>query len=336
MGLLVVIAALGFGWNYAWRYAAQRLDTETTRLIAQSNDAGREIECDKRRVEGYPFRVGIFCDRLALYAERNGLSVKSGAFRSAAQFYRPGQIIAELDGPLAANLPGAGNYAADWNSMRASVNVSLSGLRRISIAANKLNLTGNDTAIQPASSSSLKADAESIELHLRPAEEEGHDDSVDLAFLADNLKVESADLLPLPAIGIGADLRLDGMKSQLRPGFDIWRHLRANGVAGQIRHVQFMPVEGGNVTISGPFDIGQDGIVNATLDIAVADARSITALLKTMFPGQNDMWDQLHQGFAVLAASKGGDSNSRSVKVTIDRGQIFLGFFPVGEIPPLF
>ena len=331
VALFVIIGGLGFGWNYAWHRAAEIVDTETTRLIEQSNDAGREIECAGRRVEGFPFRVGIFCDSLSLYAERNAMSVKSGALRSAAQFYKPGLVVAELDGPLTADLPGAGNYLARWDSLRASVNVSLSGLRRVSVVANKLNLAESDAAISP-----LSANAESIELHLRPAKEAGHEGAVDLALLADNLTVSGAGLTPLPAIALGADLRLDGMKSQLQPGFDLMRHLRANGVSGQIRRAQLLPIKGGGITVTGPFDIGRDGILSAKLDVTVNDTGAIAAFLGKMFPDQEELWTRLRQAVTLLAAADSTGSNGRSFSLSIDHGAVAIGFIPLGEIKPLF
>ena len=112
-GLAVFLMALGVGWYYAWTHGARLLDNEVSALIRNSNDAGREIECANRRVEGFPFRVGIFCDTVSAYAVRDGISIRTGALRSAAQFYAPNSLIAEMDGPLTASTQANGLYTAD-------------------------------------------------------------------------------------------------------------------------------------------------------------------------------------------------------------------------------
>jgi hypothetical protein len=52
-------------------------------------------------VRGYPFRLEVFCTALDVARPAEGLTVKAGAFRSAAQVYEPRRVYAELDSPVA-------------------------------------------------------------------------------------------------------------------------------------------------------------------------------------------------------------------------------------------
>ncbi|MCG6858966.1 MAG: DUF2125 domain-containing protein [Salaquimonas sp.] len=331
-GPLLVIAALGFGWNYAWHKGAQVLDEKVSHLIRNSNDAGREIECTDRRIEGFPFRVGVFCNSVSLYAVRQGIRLNAGAFRSAAQFYAPGKLVGEMDGPLIASADSGDTYTADWSSLRASARVGLDGPHRISFEAKKLNLSTR--AADATERFTAKVDGG--ELHLRPTPGEDHANAVDLAFLLDRLEFVSEAGFAYPAFALSADLRLDGMRDELRPGFNLLDHLRAKGISGEIRRAQFLPIKGGSVIVSGTFAVTPAGRLSATLDVSSTETDAIARFLVGAFPEQAEIWQQLEQAVALLASADKSGSGARKLTIEIDDGDVLVGPITVAEIPPLF
>lgn len=329
-GLAVFLMALGVGWYYAWTHGARLLDNEVSALIRNSNDAGREIECANRRVEGFPFRVGIFCDTVSAYAVRDGISIRTGALRSAAQFYAPNSLIAEMDGPLTASTQANGLYTADWASMRASARVGFDGVNRISFQTRQLVLN----TPQPGNGPRLVAKLEGGELHLRPTPGEKDANAVDLAFLLEKLEFSPTEGLPLPAFALSGDIRLDEMREELKPGFNLLDHLRARGISGEIRRAQIAPLDGGIVTLSGTFAISPAGRLSTSLDVESTDTHAIADFLGRVMPGQADLWQQIEQTIVLLA--RADSSGARKLRIEIENGIFLVGGFPVAEIPPLY
>ncbi|MGO7902907.1 DUF2125 domain-containing protein, partial [Rhizobium ruizarguesonis] len=56
-------------------------------------------ECSDIEFRGYPFRIGLFCSKIYVDDNVNGVSATFGALRSAAQVYSPGNIVWERDSP---------------------------------------------------------------------------------------------------------------------------------------------------------------------------------------------------------------------------------------------
>ena len=58
-----------------------------------------KAECVNLTARGFPFRIGLFCDRVAFEQPSAAMTLSAGAFRSAGQIYDPMRLVAELDGP---------------------------------------------------------------------------------------------------------------------------------------------------------------------------------------------------------------------------------------------
>lgn len=328
--LAVAVLAIGLGWNFAWQRGAAFIDGRLAELIARSNDAGREFECTGRRIEGYPFRIGVFCDAVSLYDGNNDIRLDTGALRSAAQFYKPGQLIAEIDAPLAATLPDGTRLAADWRILRSSIRASLGGLARLSAETGELRLS--DAA------GGFIADVAKAELHLRPSGDStgsgGQDNSLDLAFDAGGFALSRRGLPDLTMSRIAVDLRLDDIVEHLQPGFMPQAHLHEYGLTGLIRSAQLEPEGGGRIEVSGPFRIDPDGRMSAQATVGARDFAALTAFFGKAFPGSPETMERLEQAAMFLAAM--GSAGRRSLTLTIERGVVRAGPIRIGEIEPLF
>ena len=125
----VLIGGGYFGWNYLAKQITTRVNTQISELAAQ----GKTLDCDNQRVEGFPFRVGLFCDEITYRDDAGEIFFKGGEVRSAAQFYQPGFVIGEMDGPALLKTPSWIDVNLNWKLARSSSRFKLEGLKRVSI-----------------------------------------------------------------------------------------------------------------------------------------------------------------------------------------------------------
>lgn len=99
------------------------------------------------------------------------------------------------------------------------------------------------------------------------------------------------------------------------------------GMSTEIRNLTVTSGTAG-VSVSGPFAVDRAGLVDATLTIAITDPSTLISILRRAFP---DMRPQLGQAEALLTAM--GDNPQ--LPLSISKGEMRMGFFTVGRIPPL-
>lgn len=116
-GVLLAIALYTGGWFYA----ASALKTTVLKAIAPGGEAGVSGECSDIEFRGYPFRIGLFCSRIDVDDNVNGVSATFGALRSAAQVYAPGNIVWELDSPAEIRTGNGLSISAQWTNLQSSL-----------------------------------------------------------------------------------------------------------------------------------------------------------------------------------------------------------------------
>lgn len=320
--LSAIVALLLAAWYYGWHFGAVQLSKRADAALAEGSRSGVEIDCANRRVEGFPFRVGIFCDRTVIYLSADGSRTEAGPFRSAAQFYDPGKVVAELDGPARIETPGSIPYIVNWTSLRASTRSNSNGPTAFSLAVQGLKV--NDGW---AESSPPLASAASAEFHGRLSPEST--DNLDIAFSGASLRPAGSHV---PPFAVKVDLRLTGVTAHLAGGFDISEFIRANTLSGRISDFSVEPEIGGILQIRGPFNIGSDGRVDARLTFDADNTAALIEFLGQVMPGEREILSTLGTVLA-LFSERGGAI--RNVPMTIENGTVEIGPITVGEIPPL-
>jgi hypothetical protein len=106
------------------------------------------------------------------------------------------------------------------------------------------------------------------------------------------------------------------------------RSIALRGQSGMIRAASLSTGPDTGVTVSGPFDIGEDGLIDARLQVTIRDPNGLAAVLVEAFPEK-----RREIGNAVSALTFMGDEPT--VPLTIERGEAKLGFIPLGQIPPV-
>ncbi|MEP9387791.1 DUF2125 domain-containing protein [Mesorhizobium sp. KR9-304] len=310
---LAVFAAVLFGgYSAGWFYLADRLATRAKAAIAEANRDGITVECDNTIARGFPFRLGVYCDRIAYADAAEAVGLTAGNLRTAGQVYDPLRFVAELDGPAMVATPRNGSFKIDWEKLRASVRWARPLPERVSVE-------GGGVAATTANGAPL-ATIGAFEAHMRP---NGQD--LDLASSFEGLALDPAlaDGRKLPALSGESDLTIDG-------GVDLrgisLEDLR--GRSGTIRNASLSVGPDSGFTVNGSFSIGDDGLIDADLKLTVRDPQGLSAALAEAFPEKRREIRNVSSALSFMG-------NDPTLPLVIERGAAKIAFFKLGDIPPL-
>lgn len=315
-GVVILLIA---GYTLVWFQLADRLRERVESFLVNLGDQGLVAECDNLDVRGYPFRIGVFCD--AIRAENGGeFTVAADAFRSAAQVYEPGHIVSELDGPIKVHLDSGEDFGAEWEVLRASTVFSTDGLMRASLEGRAI-----DGDVVLAAGTQAGISAESAELHAR---RRGSD--LDLAVRATGAGIdETIAGAALPAVDVAAEATLHDGAGFL--GERAIEPAALRGSSGQLDNARLILPEGAALTVSGPFDIAEDGEISGAFAVTVEEPASMVEAFAALFP---EYRVEIEKG-AGLITSFGGGQDGLSFDLQVRKGRVFVGIIPLGRIPPI-
>jgi hypothetical protein len=309
--IAVTIAAYTAGWFYVAGSLVDRVNAE----VASLNGSGRRANCENAEARGYPFRIGIFC-RSVLYEDApSGIGLRARAFRSAAQVYAPGHVIAELDGPATIQGPGLSALDLDWSTLRASIRLSDPLPERISVEGREITAARDEAggAAPPLGR------AASAELHARPV---GEDLDIALRFAKLTLEPELTDGVALPPLDGLLDLSIvAGARLLLADPASL------RGRTGTIRTLELSIDDRTGATLSGPVSVDAQGLVDADLELAVRNAPALAPILGDLFP-------ESRNEIQMAVASFGAMGDVR-LPLRIAGSEVSLGFLSLGTLPPL-
>src|ERR1700719_3967906 len=212
MPVLLVIAAAA--WSLFWFYAASQVDVSVDAWRAQEAKSGRVLDCARRSVTGFPFRLEVRCDGASVSlvsqtAAQAPITANLGEILVVAQVYDPKLLIAEFTAPATiADRGQQPSMVVNWSKARSSV-VGLPAIpQRASIVFDDPEINRFNGSMQAP-----LARAKHIELHGRLAEGSALDHPV----IESVLKIEGGSLQevhPLLTEPFDADVRtmLSGLK----------------------------------------------------------------------------------------------------------------------------
>lgn len=314
VAVIVVLVLYTGGWFYAASWVKTTLD----RQLAASGQALYSASCSNLDVRGFPFRIGLFCDSVAFDDRARGLSATFGALRSAAQVYRPGHAVLELDGPAQVRITPDLVFDADWDLLRASATAWTDGLNRASVAYDGLKGRLN----VPSESISVGVAATHGEKHIRQSGE-----ALDVAASLDALSLDLGDRV-LPPLDVAVDMTIAGAARWIStegPPADA-----PLGASAELRRLSLDLGDGKVMALSGPLKVGDDGTLSGTLDLDIAGITVWRDRISEAFPEIAETATRVAQ--AIEGLSKGNDR--AVVKLKIEGGTVYLGLFPIAFIPP--
>lgn len=315
-GTVVAVAVYCGGWFW--------LAGQVDRAVADYTDAPgaqlASIACDGRQVRGFPFRLGVFCDRVAYADPEAGLTVELGAIRSAAQIYNPRRVLVEIDSPVTiAETAGGDQYRLDWQRGRASVITAPVAERMASFEAEDATLALNGSA--------PLVRAARLETHVRE-----RDGALDVAARPRGLTVDPALAggRSLPELGVDLDVRLQD-----------WRRDWATGApagAGVVNRLSLLLTDDRGIIVEGPFSLSRRGLISGEFEVRVIDVPGVLAALGTAFPQTAPQIAALTAGGQATTGQSGdgaGAADELTLRLNVRDGRVFVGFIPLGSIPPL-
>jgi hypothetical protein len=310
--LAVFVVILFGGYSAGWYYLADQLVMRAKAAIAEANRDGVTVECDNPIARGFPFRLGVYCDRIAYANVAEAVGLTAGNLRTAGQIYDPMRFVAELDGPAMVATPRNGSLKIDWEKLRASVRWARPLPERVSVE-------GGGVAATTATGTPL-ATVGAFEAHMRPNGED-----LDLASSFEGLELDPTlvEGRTLPPLSGQSDLTIDG-------GVDL-RSIRLEdlrGRSGTIRNAELSVGGKSGVTVSGTFSFGEDGRLDANLKLTVRDPNGLSAVLTEAFPEKRRDIRNVTSALTFMG-------NDPTLPLVVERGEAKLAFFKLGDIPPI-
>lgn len=319
LGVGVFVFALLY--SAAWFWGTARLKTELSGAIANVERDGKTADCANLDIRGFPFRVGMFCDKVAFEDPSGQVSVRLGALRSAAQVYNPAQAIVELDGPLELALPGGKGLKANWSLLHASARIAQPIPKRASLEGKDLRL-----AIISRSDKDV-VQIQNAQVHMRTVSED-----VDLAVSVLGMLVDPAiaDGRVIPEFNLEIDVQVNnGVALATTKELDIRKLLL--GQSGEIRVIGLQFTKGGGFQLSGPIKISAEGLIDADLSLSFSEANKLGVIIQGISP---EIASYVTPSLT-LAASTAKAGENPKIEITIRGGRAAVGIIPLGQIPPL-
>ncbi len=318
---LAIVLAIAI-YTGGWFYAASAMKDKTLAVLGSQEANGITVECTDAEYRGYPFRIGLFCSKVAVDDGRNGISATLGALRSAAQVYNPQHIVWEMDSPAQVRTSHGLTVSTTWESLQSSLIARQRGIERSSTVIQN----STTSLVSSTAGRSFNLAADRTELHLR---QNGED--LDAALSLQNARVTGEGLPELmPAMTTTMDVTLlarAGMIDGTDPN-----GIALYGTQGEMRKLSADLGEGRVLTVTGPFSIDADGYLSGRLKLQIEQIGAWRDSLAKAFP---DVAPALQTVTGMLSALTGGGENA-SLDITINRGKVFAGgFIPIGEIPPI-
>ena len=322
---LTALVLLG-GGTLAWYYLANQISKWADDQIAVLAGQGKIVECANQTVRGYPFRAGLFCDRISYSDETARVLFKSGALRTAAQFYQPGLAVSEMDGPAQLKLPGEELLNINWKLVRSSTRISLGGLKRIS-------LNFDDVKVSQENVGDL-VELKQMQLHLRPGESDTSSPDIDAALDLKGLRFGKILLDNRPALNVYFDGKLGALNTILKTGHDLRNWVQKNGLDVQIRKFELASDSGGSFAVSGPLHIGKNGLISGKFKFEVQDLKKLVAEFNAQNPQLGESAKTIQTVSAII--SQGSKDGKLRLTIQVKNGVAAMGFIPLGNIPPVF
>lgn len=352
---LFVIAG---GWSATWFYAARSAETAVVAWATSEAGAGRVYECGSTSIGGFPFRLELSCTdpKVTITDDRSRTVVAAKDLRAVASVLQPGNLDAELTGPLSISDPGrSAEFLGNWARARMSthgiarpeeLSVSLSDLQFYRVAQNSM---------EPV----LTSDRLEVTSRRESEPASGKPRFAFMARVAEATLSDAGAILSQP-FSAEATAAIDG--SAATTAATLSAQLKAWQAGSGRLEIKTARLQQGDAaaTAGGSIGLTSAGRVDGTLKVAATGAYS--QLAQTFMSNGGDraaerdkVAQSIFEGARIRSRSLGNASvDSRpdrpsssgtlpapvigtlDVPIRITDGIVYLGDSRIGELPPLF
>ncbi len=328
--VVLTFLLLGVGGTLGWKFLAGELESRLHSRIEHLASQGKVFQCNNQRVEGFPFRVGLFCDDIVFSDNARRLMLKAGKFRSAAQFYQPGFVVGELDGPAKLELAHLGGFNLRWKLARSSSKLSLDGIKRISASFEDFSAGKAENNSQNLPDIKLSL----LELHLRAGGDDPQSADIEAVIELKDIRVDNFSDKYIPMMSVKADGVIADLNKTLKSGRDLIEWIGENGLNLQVNKLELGLKNGGSLLASGPVLIDRAGLVSAKLMVEVTGVENLVRSFSEQNPQLGKNAELLRSASMIFA--QGAKNGKIRLAIQISKGNVSAGFIPLGVIPPLY
>ncbi|KXF79336.1 hypothetical protein ATN84_06385 [Paramesorhizobium deserti] len=319
-GVLAAVIAYTAGWFYL----ADKLEDRAKSNLAGLGAKGISANCENLHTSGYPFRIDIVCDSISWRRPNAGISFLAGRISSGSPVYAPRSLTNEITSPAFVGIPGLLPLELRWDKLTSSTELIRPVPSRISTTAKGLRI---GVRTQTTSATPL-AEIDNLQF-----EANGFNGPMQTTLKFDGLKLSEATVgdTPVPPLSGSANMQLSDAAAlfQPRPGA-IEERLR--GQSGEIRQATLSLPSGGSLTLSGPFSVDEQGVIDGTFRMSLTNPSALAEAARAAFPDQERNISTIL--FALSAMPK-DENGAPTITVDVMRGKARAGFIPLGTLPAL-
>lgn len=326
--LTIVIAVLALLWSGYWFAGSSKLQDEVEGWMEARRAEGWQLDYADFGVTGFPNRFDLMWQNLAVADPDSGLAVELPDFGIFALSYKPNHVIAAW--PEVFSLRTLQDrYQVQNEGMRASLvlkpNTALE-LQRTQFTLESLQLDG---AGAPALMSSGP-------LNLAMAQDEGNDDRYRLGLSAEAVTLPEGPLARLAADnGLPRSIRalaLDAHVDFTRP----WDIRALQDARPQPRRIELhlARAEWGELMLQLSADLAVDaeGVASGEAHVQARNWRQMLQMAVSLGALDPRLAETAERALSSMANMR-GNPETLDLSVTLEDGQIWLGFIPLGPAP---
>lgn len=314
---LAFVLILALAWSGYWYVTLGRAKAGFSQFERDLAARGGALSCNEERWGGYPFRISLACQRLAIRLTPSGATFETANVEALAQAYALRHVIAIAQGPSRLSFEGEA-FDLEHAPMTASFHLHADGNAEAALVV-------EDTRLRAAGA--VVAEGRRLELHGRNRGPQ----AVEFAVMGEATRV---------ALAHGAEidvpkLEMRGLIDNLPPGFaalpgDL---LIAAGTTGGRIELQSLDavVDGSVVKGSGAVVLGADGYPDGRIAMRLSELGRLLSSLekKGLFDRQAAAAGSMLLGLLL------GDKGEAPLDLTFRAGSIYWGPFKLLEHGPI-
>ncbi|ENQ03793.1 hypothetical protein C031_01817 [Brucella abortus F6/05-2] len=322
--LVIAVPVFIAAYTAGWFYIADRLEAEARADMARLDAQGVGVQCENLHMGGYPLRINVVCDSISWQRPSEGMAFRAGKFSSGSPLYAPYSLTNALTGPAFIEFPGISPLEVNWSKFTSNTRLARPFPTEIEIAARDVavGLRTEPTKTEPLSS-----------LEHMNVQIDGSTGMLKLMGRFAGLKFAPSVIgnAKSPELDGVADIDISDAEGLLASDSEsVYQRLR--GHSGTINQAFVSMPNGAMVSLTGPFSVNEDGLINADLKLTLVNAQSLAQAGQAVFPAQGG---NIATVLFALSAMPKDENGNPTMEIAIRKGKASAGFIPLGRLPAL-
>ncbi|APX69972.1 MULTISPECIES: DUF2125 domain-containing protein [unclassified Brucella] len=322
--LVIAVPVFIAAYTAGWFYIADRLEAKARADMARLDAQGVGVQCENLHMGGYPLRINVVCDSISWQRPSEGMAFRAGKFSSGSPLYAPYSLTNALTGPAFIEFPGISPLEVNWSKFTSNTRLARPFPTEIEISASDVavGLRTEPTKTEPLSS-----------LEHMNVQIDGSTGMLKLIGRFAGLKFAPSVIgnAKSPELDGVADIDISDAEGLLASDSEsVYQRLR--GHSGTINQAFVSMPNGAMVSLTGPFSVNEDGLINADLKLTLVNAQSLAQAGQAVFPEQGG---NIATVLFALSAMPKDENGNPTMEIAIRKGKASAGFIPLGRLPAL-